>query len=68
MSDTKKLIAVVGATGHQGGAVVRALQAQMLGLLQAFWLTVASFVVMIPLVLLLKPARGASASELVVAE
>jgi uncharacterized protein YbjT (DUF2867 family) len=26
MSDTKKLIAVVGATGHQGGAVVRALQ------------------------------------------
>jgi uncharacterized protein YbjT (DUF2867 family) len=27
MSDTKKLIAVVGATGHQGGAVVRALQA-----------------------------------------
>src|SRR6201988_2707897 len=27
MSSTKKLIAVVGATGHQGGAVVRALQA-----------------------------------------
>ena len=27
MSHTKKLIAVVGATGHQGGAVVRALQA-----------------------------------------
>jgi uncharacterized protein YbjT (DUF2867 family) len=27
MSDTKKLIAVVGATGHQCGAVVRALQA-----------------------------------------
>ncbi len=27
MSDTKKLIAVVGASGHQGGAVVRALQA-----------------------------------------
>jgi uncharacterized protein YbjT (DUF2867 family) len=27
MSDTKKLIAVVGATGHQGGAVLRALQA-----------------------------------------
>jgi uncharacterized protein YbjT (DUF2867 family) len=27
MSDTKKLIAVVGATGQQGGAVVRALQA-----------------------------------------
>jgi uncharacterized protein YbjT (DUF2867 family) len=26
MSNTKKLIAVVGATGHQGGAVVRALQ------------------------------------------
>src|SRR6202162_571275 len=27
MSNTKKLIAVVGATGHQGGAVMRALQA-----------------------------------------
>src|ERR1700684_4256745 len=27
MSNTKKLIAVVGATGHQGGSVVRALQA-----------------------------------------
>lgn len=27
MSSNKKLIAVVGATGHQGGAVVRALQA-----------------------------------------
>jgi uncharacterized protein YbjT (DUF2867 family) len=27
MSDTKKLIAVVGTTGHQGGAVLRALQA-----------------------------------------
>jgi uncharacterized protein YbjT (DUF2867 family) len=28
MSNTKKLIAVIGATGQQGGAVVRALQAQ----------------------------------------
>jgi len=28
MSNTQKLIAVVGATGHQGGAVVRALQAR----------------------------------------
>src|SRR5580658_7444895 len=27
VSNTKKLIAVVGATGHQGGAVVRTLQA-----------------------------------------
>src|ERR1700761_3046667 len=27
MSNSKKLIAVVGATGQQGGAVVRALQA-----------------------------------------
>jgi uncharacterized protein YbjT (DUF2867 family) len=27
MSNTKKLIAVIGATGHQGGAVVRALRA-----------------------------------------
>ena len=26
-SNNKKLIAVIGATGHQGGAVVRALQA-----------------------------------------
>ena len=26
MSNTQKLIAVVGATGQQGGAVVRALQ------------------------------------------
>jgi DHA2 family multidrug resistance protein len=38
-----------------------ALQAQMLGLLKAFWLIVASFVVMIPLVMLLKPAKGAAA-------
>ena len=38
-----------------------ALQAQMLGLLQAFWLIVASFVVMIPLVMLLKPGRGGGA-------
>jgi DHA2 family multidrug resistance protein len=35
-----------------------AMQAQMLGLLQAFWLIVASFFVMIPLVMLLKPRRG----------
>src|SRR6266436_6306515 len=27
LSNSKKLIAVIGATGHQGGAVVRALQA-----------------------------------------
>ena len=27
LSNTKKLIGVIGATGHQGGAVVRALQA-----------------------------------------
>src|SRR5438132_6222878 len=27
-SNSKKLVAVIGATGHQGGAVVRALQAQ----------------------------------------
>jgi uncharacterized protein YbjT (DUF2867 family) len=26
-SNDRKLIAVIGATGHQGGAVVRALQA-----------------------------------------
>jgi len=38
-----------------------ALQAQMLGLLKAFWVIVASFVVMVPLVMLLKPSRGAHA-------
>lgn len=35
-----------------------AQQAQMLGLLQAFWLIVASFVAMVPLVMLLRPAKG----------
>jgi DHA2 family multidrug resistance protein len=35
-----------------------ALQAQMLGLLKAFWVIVVSFLVMIPLVMLLKPGRG----------
>ena len=35
-----------------------ALQAQMLGILKAFWLIVASFVAMVPLVLLLKPGEG----------
>ncbi len=38
-----------------------AQQAQMLGLLQAFWLIVASFVAMIPLVMLLKPGRHGAA-------
>ena len=37
-----------------------ALQAQMLGLLQAFWLIVASFFAMIPLVMLLRPGRAAA--------
>jgi DHA2 family multidrug resistance protein len=36
-----------------------AQQAQMLGLLQAFWLIVASFVAMIPLVMLLRPGKAA---------
>jgi MFS transporter, DHA2 family, multidrug resistance protein len=45
-----------------------ALQAQMLGLLKAFWVIVVSFVVMIPLVMLLKPARGAAHAPAVVAE
>ena len=27
LSDNKKLIAVIGATGHQGGGVIRALKA-----------------------------------------
>ncbi|HSC99051.1 MAG TPA: MFS transporter, partial [Casimicrobiaceae bacterium] len=39
-----------------------ATQAQMLGLLKAFWVIVASFVVMVPLVMLLKPAHGMHAS------
>jgi DHA2 family multidrug resistance protein len=34
-----------------------AVQAQMLGLLRAFWVIVVSFLVMIPLVMLLKPGR-----------
>ena len=38
-----------------------ALQAQMLGLLKAFWVMVVGFLVMIPLVMLLRPGRrGAS--------
>ena len=45
-----------------------ALQAQMIGLLQAFWLIVASFFVMIPLVMLLKPGRGGAAPAAAVAE
>ena len=45
-----------------------ALQAQMLGLLQAFWLIVASFFVMIPLVMLLKPGRGGPAPASAMAE
>ena len=46
-----------------------ALQAQMLGLLKAFWVIVVSFLVMIPLVMLLKPGRGdAHGAPAVVAE
>ena len=37
-----------------------AQQAQMLGLVHAFWLIVASFVAMVPLVLLLRPAKGSA--------
>jgi len=44
------------------------LQAQMLGLLRAFWVIVASFVVMIPLVMMLKPGRGGAAPPAVIAE
>jgi MFS transporter, DHA2 family, multidrug resistance protein len=40
-----------------------ALQAQMLGLLHAFWIIVVSFVVMVPLVTMLKPARGGGATS-----
>ncbi len=45
-----------------------ARQAQMLGLLQAFWLIVASFVAMIPLVMLLKPAERRAAPAVAVVE
>jgi len=45
-----------------------ALQAQMLGILKAFWLIVASFVAMVPLVLLLRPAKGGAAPAVVAAE
>jgi len=45
-----------------------ALQAQMLGLLQALWLIVASFVAMIPLVMLLKPAPSTAKPAVVVAD
>jgi MFS transporter, DHA2 family, multidrug resistance protein len=45
-----------------------ALQAQMLGLLRAFWVIVASFLVMIPLVMMLKPVRGGAPAPAVMAE
>lgn len=45
-----------------------AVQAQMLGLLRAFWVIVASFFVMIPLVMMLKPVHGGSAPPAVMAE
>jgi hypothetical protein len=45
-----------------------ALQAQMLGLLQAFWLIVGSFVVMVPLVMRLKPRKGEPPPDAVVVE
>jgi len=45
-----------------------ALQAQMLGLLRAFWVIVASFVAMIPLVIMLKPGRGGAPSPATIAE
>jgi len=45
-----------------------AVQAQMLGLLRAFWVIVASFVVMIPLVMMLRPGRGGGLAPVVAAE
>jgi len=45
-----------------------ALQAQMLGLLKAFWVIVGSFVAMIPLVMLLKPVRGGAKSAAAMVE
>jgi DHA2 family multidrug resistance protein len=51
----------LGLKAHGAGLALiaqeAAQQAQMLGLLQALWLIVASFVAMIPLVMLLKPAK-----------
>jgi len=38
-----------------------------MGLLHAFWLIVASFVAMIPLVLLLRPVKGAAHAPAVAA-
>jgi len=45
-----------------------ALQAQMLGLLKAFWVIVGSFVAMIPLVMLLKPVRGGAEAATAIVE
>jgi DHA2 family multidrug resistance protein len=45
-----------------------AQQAQMMGLLKAFWLIVASFVAMIPLVLLLRPVKSPAAEVPAMAE
>jgi DHA2 family multidrug resistance protein len=45
-----------------------AVQAQMLGLLRAFWVIVVSFVVMVPLVMMLKPARGGAPPPAAMAE
>ncbi|MGH8802188.1 MAG: DHA2 family efflux MFS transporter permease subunit [Casimicrobiaceae bacterium] len=45
-----------------------ARQAAMLGLLHAFWIIVASFFVMIPLVMLLKPGRGPRPAAVAVTE
>jgi DHA2 family multidrug resistance protein len=56
----------------QGLAIIAqqaALQAQMLGLLRAFWIIVVSFVAMIPLVMLLKAGRpGQGLSPAAIAE
>ena len=43
-------------------------QAAMLGLLHAFWIIVASFFVIIPLVMLLKPGGASARTAIVVAE
>jgi DHA2 family multidrug resistance protein len=45
-----------------------AQQAQMLGLLQAFWLIVGSFMAMVPLVLLLRPVKAGAPAPVVAAE
>ncbi|MBS0325506.1 MAG: DHA2 family efflux MFS transporter permease subunit [Proteobacteria bacterium] len=62
----------LGTTASGAGLAVLAQevesQAAMLGLLHAFWIIVASFVLMVPLVMLLKPGRSTAPAAVTVAE